>query len=172
MITTPAYAAESAKAPLGPFSIERREPGPSEVLIEILYCGVCHSDIHQARGEWGDAIFPMVPGHEIVGRVDALGAGVQGLRIGERVGVPWLGHTCGACPYCIGGHENLCDLVGEIANTFAGNARRDFGHQFQISVPQVVSGQVAPAEFPTGTRPIVIPIDWRTYKARLVVCLG
>ena len=69
-------------------------------------------------------------------------------------------------------HENLCDLVGEIANTFAGNARRDFGHQFQISMPQVVSGQVAPAEFPTGTRPIVIPIDWRTYKARLVVCLN
>jgi chemotaxis protein CheX len=68
--------------------------------------------------------------------------------------------------------DNLRDLVGEIANTFAGNARRDFGQQFQISVPQVVSGQAAAPEFPTGTRPIVIPIDWRTYKARLVVCLN
>jgi len=69
-------------------------------------------------------------------------------------------------------HENLCDLVGEIANTFAGNARRDFGHQFNISVPQVVCGQTQPPEFPSGTRPIVIPIDWRAYKARLVVCLN
>ena len=68
--------------------------------------------------------------------------------------------------------ENLRDLVGEIANTFAGNARRDFGQQFQIAVPQVVAGQMSPPQFPRGTRPIVIPIDWRTYKARLVVCLG
>jgi chemotaxis protein CheX len=68
--------------------------------------------------------------------------------------------------------ENLRDLVGESANTFAGNARRDFGQQFQISVPQVVAGQMSPPQFPRGTRPIVIPIDWRTYKARLVVCLG
>lgn len=69
-------------------------------------------------------------------------------------------------------HENLCDLVGEIANTFAGNARRGFGHQFNISVPTVVFGKSDPIEYPTGTRPIVIPIDWRTYKARLVVCLN
>ncbi len=69
-------------------------------------------------------------------------------------------------------HENLCDLVGEIANTFAGNARRGFGHQFNISVPTVVCGSKDPMEYPAGTRPIVIPIDWRAYKARLVVCLN
>lgn len=69
-------------------------------------------------------------------------------------------------------HENLCDLVGEIANTFAGNARRGFGPQFVISVPQVVSGPTTPMDYPPGTHPIVIPIDWRTYKARLVVCLN
>jgi chemotaxis protein CheX len=69
-------------------------------------------------------------------------------------------------------HENLCDLVGEIANTFAGNARRGFGHQFIISVPTVVCGHADPMEYPAGTRPIVIPIDWRAYKARLVVCLN
>ncbi|MGB4859138.1 MAG: alcohol dehydrogenase catalytic domain-containing protein, partial [Dokdonella sp.] len=69
--TTPAYAAAAAAEPLAPFSIERRDPGPNEVLIDIRYCGVCHSDVHQARAEWGDAIFPMVPGHEIVGHVAA-----------------------------------------------------------------------------------------------------
>jgi len=69
MLEIPAYGATSAKAPLAPFSIERREPGPHDLLIEILYCGVCHSDIHQVRGEWGASVFPMVPGHEIVGTV-------------------------------------------------------------------------------------------------------
>jgi len=69
-------------------------------------------------------------------------------------------------------HENLCDLVGEIANTLAGNARRDFGQQFQISVPAVLSGRTGQLEYPAATRPIVIPIDWRNYHARLIVCLG
>ncbi len=78
MLKTPAYAAAYAKAPLAPFSIDRREPGPRDVLIDILYCGVCHSDIHQARDEWGGAIFPMVPGHEIVGRVVAVGRVASG----------------------------------------------------------------------------------------------
>jgi chemotaxis protein CheX len=68
-------------------------------------------------------------------------------------------------------HENLCDLVGEIANTLSGNARRDFGHQFQISVPAVISGRGSTLEYPDATRPIVIPIDWRNYHARLIVCL-
>ena len=69
-------------------------------------------------------------------------------------------------------HENLCDLVGEIANTLSGNVRRDFGHQFQISVPAVLSGRSSQLEYPAATRPIVIPIDWRNYHARLIVCLG
>ncbi len=69
-------------------------------------------------------------------------------------------------------HDNLCDLVGEIANTLSGNARRDFGHQFQISVPSVVHGRNTPVEYPANTRPIVVPIEWRTYHARLVVCLN
>lgn len=84
-------------------------PGPGEIRLRVGACGVCRTDLHVVDGELPGAVLPIVPGHEIVGRVDALGAGVQGLRIGERVGVPWLGHTCGACPYCIGGHENLCD---------------------------------------------------------------
>jgi chemotaxis protein CheX len=68
-------------------------------------------------------------------------------------------------------HDNLCDLVGEIANTLSGNARRDFGHQFNISVPSVTHGRGSPVEYPDKTRPIIVPIEWRTYHARLVVCL-
>ena len=79
MITTRGYAAQNATSPLTPFTFERREPGPHDVQIEILYCGVCHSDLHQARNDWGGSMYPMVPGHEIVGRVTRVGrAGDQG----------------------------------------------------------------------------------------------
>lgn len=83
-------------------------PGPGEVLIEVAACGICRTDIHVLDGEVA-ANYPVVPGHEIVGRVAALGAGVAGFRIGDRVGVPWLGGTCGTCHYCRAGQENLCD---------------------------------------------------------------
>ena len=85
MHRTPAYAAITAGAPLVPFSIERRAAGAHDVLIDILYCGVCHSDIHQARDEWGGSIFPMVPGHEIVGRVAEVGARVSRFKVGDVV---------------------------------------------------------------------------------------
>jgi len=84
-------------------------PGPGEIRLRVTACGVCRTDLHVVDGELPDAQLPVVPGHEIVGRIDALGPGVDGLRLGERVGVPWLGHTCGTCPYCAGGQENLCD---------------------------------------------------------------
>jgi propanol-preferring alcohol dehydrogenase len=84
-------------------------PGPGQIRVRVGACGVCRTDLHVLDGELPDQRYPIVPGHEIVGRVDALGPGVEGLRIGERVGVPWLGHTCGVCPYCAGGRENLCD---------------------------------------------------------------
>lgn len=85
------------------------QPRPGEIRLRVGACGVCRTDLHVVDGELPDAPLPIVPGHEIVGRVDALGPGVDGLRLGERVGVPWLGHTCGACAYCVGGQENLCD---------------------------------------------------------------
>lgn len=85
------------------------QPQPGEIRLRVGACGVCRTDLHVVDGELPDAPLPIVPGHEIVGRVDALGPGVDGLRLGERVGVPWLGHTCGACAYCVGGQENLCD---------------------------------------------------------------
>jgi len=86
-----------------------RQPGSGEIRIKVGACGVCRTDLHVVDGELPDPKYPIIPGHEIVGRIDAVGAGVEGLRVGERVGIPWLGHTCGACPYCRGGHENLCD---------------------------------------------------------------
>lgn len=86
-----------------------RLPGPGEIRVRVLACGVCRTDLHVVDGELPDPKVPIIPGHEIVGRIDALGADVRGLRIGERVGIPWLGHTCGICPYCRSDHENLCD---------------------------------------------------------------
>jgi len=86
-----------------------REPGRGEIRVKVGACGVCRTDLHVVDGELPDAKVPIIPGHEIVGRIDAIGADVEGLRLGERVGVPWLGHTCGICPYCRMHRENLCD---------------------------------------------------------------
>ena len=85
------------------------EPGPGQVLIAVQACGVCRTDLHLVDGELPNPVLPMVPGHEIVGRIKAVGPGVQGWHSGQRVGVPWLGWTCGACRFCQSGRENLCD---------------------------------------------------------------
>jgi propanol-preferring alcohol dehydrogenase len=87
------------------------EPGAGQILISIAACGVCRTDLHVVDGELPDIPYPIIPGHEIVGRVEALGPNVSGFQPGERVGVPWLGHTCGVCKYCRSGRENLCDAA-------------------------------------------------------------
>lgn len=84
-------------------------PGPNQILLRIHACGVCRTDLHVADGELAEAKLPLVLGHEIVGTVEAWGERVEGFAIGQRIGVPWLGHTCGTCHYCLSGHENLCD---------------------------------------------------------------
>ena len=86
-----------------------RQPSPGQIRVKVSTCGVCRTDLHVVDGELAFPQVPIIPGHEIVGRIDALGAGVDALRIGERVGVPWLGYTCGVCPYCRMHAENLCD---------------------------------------------------------------
>lgn len=86
-----------------------QQPGLGEVRVIVGACGVCRTDLHVVDGELPNQRLPIIPGHEIVGRVDMIGAGVEGLQLGERVGIPWLGHTCGICPYCMGHQENLCD---------------------------------------------------------------
>ena len=114
MSSTKAYAAHDAVSPLSPFSFERRETGAHDVQIEILYCGVCHSDIHQARGEWGNSIFPMVPGHEIVGRIIKVGNHVTKFKVGDLAGVGCFVDSCKTCPNCLSGEEQFCDngMVG------------------------------------------------------------
>ncbi len=110
MMKTAAYAALSAQSPLAPHTIERREPGPHEVLIDILYCGVCHSDIHQVRDEWGGSIFPMVPGHEIVGTVVKTGEQVTRWAVGDTVGVGCFIDSCRECEACQDGEEQYCEV--------------------------------------------------------------
>ncbi len=97
------------RAPLAPAEIEIPQPGPGEVLIRIAACGVCRTDLHVVDGELAAVRAPLIPGHEIVGRVIAMGAGAGRFHGGERVGVPWLGWTCGTCAYCGSGQENLCE---------------------------------------------------------------
>ena len=108
-----AIGAYSGTQPLEPMDITRREPGPHDVQIDIAYCGVCHSDIHQARAEWAGTLFPCVPGHEIVGRVVATGASVSGFKAGDLVGVGCIVDSCRHCAECEDSLENYCDhMVG------------------------------------------------------------
>ena len=108
-LATPAYAALSAGAELVPHSIDRRAPGLKDVLIDILYCGVCHSDLHQVRDEWGGSMYPMVPGHEIVGRVAEVGAEVTKWKVGDTVGVGVFTDSCRTCEACLAKEEQYCD---------------------------------------------------------------
>ena len=114
MTTTKAYAVPSTKAALAPFSLERREPREHDVAIDIKYCGICHSDIHQARDEWGNAIFPMVPGHEIAGLVSAVGSKVTKYKVGDRVGVGCFVDSDRTCPQCRRGTEQYCTGKGMV----------------------------------------------------------
>jgi alcohol dehydrogenase (NADP+) len=109
MIASKAYAAQNATAPLAPFNLERRKPGAKDVLIDILYCGVCHSDIHQVRNEWGGAKYPMVPGHEIVGRVAEVGAAVTKFKVGDLAGIGCLVDSCRTCSSCAENQEQYCE---------------------------------------------------------------
>ncbi len=113
-----AWGASAAGRPLAPMTIERREPGPHDVVIEILFCGVCHSDVHQARDEWSGAIFPMVPGHEIVGRVAKLGSEVSRFHVGDLAGVGCLVDSCRGCAPCTEQLEQFCEKVA--AQTYNG----------------------------------------------------
>lgn len=108
-IPTAAYATHSPTSELVPWSFERRDPRPGDVVIDILYCGVCHSDLHQARDEWGGSIYPMVPGHEIIGTVAAVGSDVTSWKVGDTVGVGVFVDSCRTCPNCLAGEEQYCE---------------------------------------------------------------
>ena len=108
-MATKAYAATSPTSALAPYSFERRAAGPHDVCIEIAYCGICHSDIHQVRDEWGGATYPMVPGHEIVGRVTAVGARVKHFKVGDLAGVGCMVDSCRTCASCARDLEQFCE---------------------------------------------------------------
>ncbi len=117
---TKAFAAQSATTPLAPLTIDRREPGPRDVAIEVLYCGVCHSDLHTARSEWPGTKYPCVPGHEIVGRVTAVGAEVGRFKPGQIVGVGCMVDSCRTCAACEDGLEQYCDGPVGFTGTYNG----------------------------------------------------
>ena len=146
MFTCTGYAAEAATAPLAPFTFERRDPGPMDVRIDILYCGVCHSDLHQARNEWHNTLYPCVPGHEIVGRVTAVGEAVTSFRVGDLAGVGCMVDSCRECASCQEGLEQYCErgFVGTYngedkhgGHTFGGYSRAVVVDQaFVLKVPE------------------------------------
>ena len=117
---TKSYAAQSPTSPLAPHTIERREPGKNDVAIDILFCGVCHSDLHTARGEWPGIQYPCVPGHEIVGRVTAVGDAVKKFKAGDLVGVGCMVDSCRTCPSCSEGMEQYCQGPVGFTGTYNG----------------------------------------------------
>ena len=125
MVTT-AYGAYAADAPLERIEIERRAPGAHDVQIEIVYCGVCHSDLHQVRGEWDGTLYPCVPGHEIVGHVTAIGDAVAGFRVGDVVGVGCMVDSCQHCGSCSEGLEQFCE--NGFTGTYNGPSAEAPGH--------------------------------------------
>ncbi len=125
-MTTKAYGAHAADKPLQPIDIERRAPGPQDVQIDIAYCGVCHSDLHTVRSEWGGTLFPCVPGHEIVGHVSAVGSAVTGFKAGDTVGVGCMVDSCQHCASCAEGLEQYCE--NGFTGTYNGATKDAPGH--------------------------------------------
>jgi propanol-preferring alcohol dehydrogenase len=136
------------------------EPGPGEILVRVAACGVCRTDLHVVDGDLPPVRSPVVPGHEIVGRVARLGAGVDGLRDGQRVGVPWLGHSCGRCRYCRAGRENLCDAPGFTGWT------RDGGYAEYVLADARYSLPLPEGYDDVAAAPLLCAglIGWRTLK--------
>ena len=146
MYTTHGYAAKDAGSPLAPFDIQRRDLRENDVQIEVLFCGVCHSDLHQARNEWRNTTFPVVPGHEIVGRVAQVGPGVTRYKTGDLVGVGCLVDSCRTCASCAEGLEQYCEngFVGTYNGTDRVSGETTYGgystsvvvdEAFVLSVP-------------------------------------
>jgi uncharacterized zinc-type alcohol dehydrogenase-like protein len=153
-----AWGAPAAGQPLVPMTIERREPGPRDVVIDVLYCGVCHSDIHQARDEWSGGLFPMVPGHEIVGRVARVGAEVSKLAVGELAGVGCMVDSCRRCLPCTRDLEQFCEQGN--APTYNGTemdrvTRTQGGYSTRIVVDERFVLRVPAGLDPAGAAPLL-----------------
>ncbi len=158
MLPTRGYATNGPTSPLEPFTFERRELGPHDLLIDILYCGVCHSDIHQARDEWGGSLFPMVPGHEIVGRVARTGPAVQRFTAGDLAGVGCFVDSCRVCESCKAGLEQYCET--HLVLTYNGTERDQKtptygGYSSQIVVDENYTLKISPSLPLANVAPLV-----------------
>ncbi len=183
MIEVRGYAVQNPTSQLAPVTFSRREPGERDVQIEITYCGVCHSDIHQARDEWGTSTFPMVPGHEIVGRVTQVGHKVKKLKVGDVAGVGCMVDSCRTCPNCTQGLEQHCQ--NHISWTYNGTEQDRMtptfgGYSSQIVVDERFTLTVSPKLALDRVAPLLCagittysPLKrWRTGKGHYVGVLG
>ena len=157
MLPTTGYAALTAKAALQPFSFTRRDVGPHDVLITITHCGICHSDIHQARDEWGGSIFPLVPGHEIIGTISRIGSMVTRVHVGETAGVGCFVDSCRTCPACREGSEQYCE-AGMLL-TYSGRDKdgqvTQGGYSTQIVVNENYVLRIPATLSPAGAAPLL-----------------
>ncbi|MFJ6505108.1 NAD(P)-dependent alcohol dehydrogenase [Streptomyces sp. NPDC091879] len=182
MTTVAAYAAPAAKAPLERTTIERREVGEHDVLIDIKFAGICHSDIHQAREGWGEAIFPMVPGHEIAGIVSEIGSGVTKFKVGDRVGVGCMVDSCRECENCEAGLEQYC-LKGNVgtynavgkdgAPTYGGYSEKIVvDEKYTLHIPEGISLDVAAPLLCAGITTYSPLKHWNAGPGKKVAVLG
>jgi len=158
MTKTKGYAAQTKTSPVAPFEFERREPGATDVQIEILFCGVCHSDLHQVRDEWGGSIYPMVPGHEIVGRVSAVGSGVTKFAVGDLAGVGCMVDSCRSCESCGIGLEQYCDrnqIVFTYNSRFPDGTPSYGGYSNSIVVDEAFTLHISPKLDLAATAPLL-----------------
>jgi alcohol dehydrogenase (NADP+) len=182
MAATAALSVASADAPLEHTTIERRELGERDVAIDVKYCGICHSDIHQVKNEWGNSIYPMVPGHEIAGVVTAVGSAVQKLSVGDRVGVGCLVDSCEECEYCLAGEEQFCvksavptyngrEYDGE--PTFGGYSQRIVvKDRFVVSIPDSIELEFAAPLLCAGITTYVPLKHWHVGDGTRVAVIG
>jgi uncharacterized zinc-type alcohol dehydrogenase-like protein len=157
-ISARGYAGFAADQPLGPYQFDRRTPGPDDVQLDILYCGVCHSDLHTVRNEWGGAVYPLVPGHEIIGRVSAAGARVTRFAVGDIAAVGCMVDSCRECPECRAGEEIYCSGGGTYtynSKDLVSGGMTYGGYSSRIVVTQDFVFAVDPALDPAGAAPLL-----------------
>lgn len=182
MLATKAYGALTANSPIAPLEVERREPGAHDVLFDIIFCGVCHTDIHMSRGEFPRSIFPMVPGHEIVGRVTQIGSAVSRHKVGDIVGVGCLVDSCRVCGECHHGEEQFCD--GRVGTYNAlerdGKTPTFGGYSKRMTVDENYVLKISPKLDPAAAAPLLCagittfsPLrHWRVGKGSKVGVIG
>ncbi len=182
-IKTKAYAAASATAPIAPLEIERREPGANDVFIDIKYCGICHSDIHQARNEWGGSLYPMVPGHEITGIVARVGDKVTRFKVGDRVGVGCMVDSCKECSSCNEGLEQYCEkgnvqtynsvaLDGKTPNYGGYSKHITVNERFVVRIPDSLPLDVAAPLLCAGITTYSPLKNWKAGPGKSVAVVG